>query len=115
MLVDVSACRPLGYAVCSAVVAYARHNVTRCNTYLSTACCSGIVLGKLSGRNALNTRIKELGYDLAATELDDVFRCDESQELGMGQTRMHWTCRETGLQPTFLGKGDVCVRLGIWA
>jgi 2-isopropylmalate synthase len=35
---------------------------------------AGIVMGKHSGRNALNTRLKQLGFDLAAAELDDVFR-----------------------------------------
>jgi isopropylmalate/homocitrate/citramalate synthase len=34
----------------------------------------GIVLGKLSGRNALNTRLKAMGYDVSSTELDDVFK-----------------------------------------
>ncbi len=34
----------------------------------------GIVMGKHSGRNALSTRLKELGFDLGATEVDDVFR-----------------------------------------
>jgi len=35
---------------------------------------AGIVLGKHSGRNALNTRLKGMGYDLAPQELDDVFK-----------------------------------------
>ncbi|XP_077225726.1 2-isopropylmalate synthase A-like [Tasmannia lanceolata] len=34
---------------------------------------SGIVLGKLSGRHALRSRLLELGYELDGKELDDVF------------------------------------------
>ncbi|KAK9159468.1 hypothetical protein Syun_005809 [Stephania yunnanensis] len=34
---------------------------------------SGIVLGKLSGRHALRSRLLELGYELNGKELDDVF------------------------------------------
>ncbi|XP_068646272.1 2-isopropylmalate synthase A-like isoform X2 [Aristolochia californica] len=34
---------------------------------------SGIVLGKLSGRHALRSRLLELGYELETKELDDVF------------------------------------------
>nr|QKY15169.1 2-isopropylmalate synthase (IPMS) [Polytomella parva] len=34
----------------------------------------GIVLGKLSGRNALNSRLKALNYTLSNAELDDVFK-----------------------------------------
>ncbi|XP_077218035.1 2-isopropylmalate synthase A-like isoform X2 [Tasmannia lanceolata] len=34
---------------------------------------SGIVLGKLSGRHALRSRLLELGYELDGRELDDVF------------------------------------------
>ncbi|PNW81754.1 hypothetical protein CHLRE_06g258733v5 [Chlamydomonas reinhardtii] len=33
----------------------------------------GIVLGKHSGRNALNSRLRTLGYELSQSELDDVF------------------------------------------
>ena len=39
-----------------------------------TSPVAGIVLGKLSGRNALNTRLIQLGYDVSSEELDDVFR-----------------------------------------
>jgi 2-isopropylmalate synthase len=35
---------------------------------------AGIVLGKHSGRNAVSTRLKELGYDLDADKLDAVFK-----------------------------------------
>ncbi|KAF5836613.1 hypothetical protein DUNSADRAFT_5688, partial [Dunaliella salina] len=35
---------------------------------------AGIVLGKHSGRNALNTRLKALGYNTGISELDDVFK-----------------------------------------
>ncbi|KAJ0976165.1 hypothetical protein J5N97_018130 [Dioscorea zingiberensis] len=35
---------------------------------------SGIVLGKLSGRHALRSRLLELGYDIIGKELDDVFK-----------------------------------------
>ncbi|XP_028554122.1 2-isopropylmalate synthase A-like isoform X1 [Dendrobium catenatum] len=35
---------------------------------------SGIVLGKLSGRHALKSRLLKLGYDLDETELDDAFK-----------------------------------------
>ena len=35
---------------------------------------AGIVMGKHSGRNALNTRLKQLGFDLSSGEVDDVFR-----------------------------------------
>eukprot|EP00250_Pteridium_aquilinum_P008042 c17621_g1_i1 orf=99-2006(+) len=35
---------------------------------------SGIVLGKHSGRHALKTRLKQLGYDLEGGELDDIFQ-----------------------------------------
>ena len=35
---------------------------------------SGIVLGKHSGRNALNSRLRTLGYELSQSELDDVFK-----------------------------------------
>ena len=35
---------------------------------------AGIVLGKHSGRNALSTRLRELGYDLADDALNDVFK-----------------------------------------
>lgn len=35
---------------------------------------AGIVLGKHSGRNALSTRLRELGYELADHELNDVFK-----------------------------------------
>jgi 2-isopropylmalate synthase len=35
---------------------------------------AGIVLGKLSGRNAVGTRLKELGYTLDSEKLDAVFK-----------------------------------------
>lgn len=35
---------------------------------------AGIVLGKHSGRNALSTRLRQLGYELLGKELDDVFK-----------------------------------------
>ncbi|THU68912.1 hypothetical protein C4D60_Mb08t08850 [Musa balbisiana] len=35
---------------------------------------SGIVLGKLSGRHALRSRLLEFGYDISGKELDDVFK-----------------------------------------
>lgn len=35
---------------------------------------SGIVLGKLSGRHALKSKLTELGYDVSGKELDDVFK-----------------------------------------
>lgn len=35
---------------------------------------AGIVMGKHSGRNALNTRLQQLGFDLSPQEVDDVFR-----------------------------------------
>lgn len=35
---------------------------------------AGLVLGKLSGRHALKTRLQQLGYDLSGQELDDVFK-----------------------------------------
>jgi 2-isopropylmalate synthase len=35
---------------------------------------AGIVLGKHSGRNALRTRVSELGFDLDAPSLDDLFK-----------------------------------------
>lgn len=35
---------------------------------------AGIVLGKHSGRNALGTRLKQLGYELKEKELNDVFK-----------------------------------------
>jgi hypothetical protein len=31
-------------------------------------------MGKHSGRNALSTRLKQLGFDLSSGEVDDVFR-----------------------------------------
>lgn len=31
-------------------------------------------MGKHSGRNALNTRLQQLGFDLSPQEVDDVFR-----------------------------------------
>ncbi|XP_057970533.1 2-isopropylmalate synthase B-like isoform X4 [Malania oleifera] len=34
---------------------------------------SGLVLGKLSGRHALKTRLLELGYDIDGKELDNIF------------------------------------------
>jgi hypothetical protein len=34
----------------------------------------GVVLGKHSGRNALGTRLRQLGFDLPPPALDDVFR-----------------------------------------
>ncbi|PIA49046.1 hypothetical protein AQUCO_01300116v1 [Aquilegia coerulea] len=40
---------------------------------LSRSNDSGIVLGKLSGRHALKSRLLELGYDLDGKDLDDVF------------------------------------------
>lgn len=40
------------------------------NLYLSGA---GIVLGKHSGRNAVNTRLRELGYELDSDKLNAVF------------------------------------------
>ncbi|KAL5727048.1 2-isopropylmalate synthase [Ranunculus cassubicifolius] len=40
---------------------------------LSRSNDSGIVLGKLSGRHALKSRLLELGYELDGKELDDVF------------------------------------------
>lgn len=39
-----------------------------------TCVCVGIVLGKHSGRNALNSRLLQLGYELSQEELDDVFK-----------------------------------------
>jgi len=41
---------------------------------LPTIAAVGIVLGKHSGRNALNTRLKALGYNTGLAELDDVFK-----------------------------------------
>lgn len=41
---------------------------------LSQSNGSGIVLGKLSGRNALRSRLVKLGYDIDGKELDDIFR-----------------------------------------
>ncbi|KAJ7541334.1 hypothetical protein O6H91_10G055200 [Diphasiastrum complanatum] len=41
---------------------------------ISRADESGIVLGKLSGRHALKTRLLQLGYELESKELDDVFK-----------------------------------------
>ena len=41
---------------------------------LSRSDDAGIVLGKHSGRNALRTRMRQLGYDLEPHEVDDVFR-----------------------------------------
>lgn len=35
---------------------------------------AGIVMGKHSGRNALSTRLKQLGFELTTGEVDDVFR-----------------------------------------
>ncbi|KAL3684946.1 hypothetical protein R1sor_002968 [Riccia sorocarpa] len=35
---------------------------------------AGLVLGKLSGRHALKTRLQQLGYELEGKELDDVFK-----------------------------------------
>lgn len=35
---------------------------------------AGIMMGKHSGRNALGSRLKALGYELAGPELDDVFK-----------------------------------------
>ncbi|KAK8949916.1 2-isopropylmalate synthase A [Platanthera guangdongensis] len=35
---------------------------------------SGIVLGKLSGRHALKSKLTELGYDISGKELDDIFK-----------------------------------------
>jgi 2-isopropylmalate synthase len=35
---------------------------------------AGIVMGKHSGRNALSTRLTQLGFDLTPQEVDDVFR-----------------------------------------
>ncbi|KAF9617852.1 hypothetical protein IFM89_039034 [Coptis chinensis] len=40
---------------------------------LSRSNDSGIVLGKLSGRHALRSRLLELGYELDGKDLDDVF------------------------------------------
>ncbi|CAL9108282.1 unnamed protein product [Musa textilis] len=41
---------------------------------LSRSSESGIVLGKLSGRHALRSRLLEFGYDISGKELDDVFK-----------------------------------------
>jgi hypothetical protein len=35
---------------------------------------AGIVMGKHSGRNALSTRLTQLGFDLSPQEVDDVFK-----------------------------------------
>lgn len=35
---------------------------------------AGIMMGKHSGRNALGSRLKALGYELTSSELDDVFK-----------------------------------------
>ncbi|BBM99982.1 2-isopropylmalate synthase [Marchantia polymorpha subsp. ruderalis] len=35
---------------------------------------AGLVLGKLSGRHALKTRLQQLGYELEGKKLDDVFK-----------------------------------------
>jgi 2-isopropylmalate synthase len=48
--------------------------------------CSELVLGKHSGRNALNAKIKSLGYELMEKELDEVFvefknLADEKKEV----------------------------------
>ncbi len=55
--------------------ARAQGNTGRRGVCLLPAAPAGIVLGKHSGRNALNTRLKSLGYELSSEELDDVFRC----------------------------------------
>jgi 2-isopropylmalate synthase len=41
---------------------------------LQRADAAGIVLGKHSGRHALGTRLRQLGYDLDEAQLNDVFR-----------------------------------------
>ena len=46
----------------------------------------GVVLGKLSGRNALNTKLRELGYELTEDALSQVFRrfkalCDSKKRV----------------------------------
>jgi len=47
---------------------------THTHVYTHTPLLTGIVLGKHSGRNALNTRLKALGYNTGIAELDDVFK-----------------------------------------
>lgn len=49
---------------------------------------SGIVMGKHSGRNALNTRLQQLGFDLTPQEVDDVFR---RFKVGMVEALAHNT------------------------
>lgn len=45
---------------------------------------AGIVMGKHSGRNALNTRLQQLGFDLSPQEVDDVFRRFKVSGGGVG-------------------------------
>jgi isopropylmalate/homocitrate/citramalate synthase len=48
---------------------------------------AGIVMGKHSGRNALNTRLQQLGFDLTPQEVDDVFRRFKVGAAGDTNTR----------------------------
>lgn len=43
-------------------------------------------MGKHSGRNALNTRLQQLGFDLTPQEVDDVFR---RFKVGALEDRLH--------------------------
>jgi 2-isopropylmalate synthase len=42
---------------------------------------AGIVMGKHSGRNALSTRLTQLGFDLSPQEVDDVFKRFKVREV----------------------------------
>lgn len=59
----------------------------------------GIVLGKHSGRNALSSRLRSLGYELSQSELDDVFKwvvlCRESTYHAFSHHIRGWCCRVT--------------------
>ena len=64
----------------------------------------GVVMGKHSGRNALKTKLKALGYDLAAEQLDDVFarfkRVAESKSGGLADEDLLALVSDQVFQPT---------------
>lgn len=76
----------------------------------------GIVLGKLSGRHALRTRLLQLGYDLNGEELDVVFRRFKAvaeQKKSLSSEDLEALISDEVFQPQVIWKlGDLQVSCG---
>merc|ERR1711976_158924 len=80
---------------------------------------AGIVLGKHSGRNAVGTRLKELGYDLELDKLNNVFerfkQVAEKKKGGLEDEELEALVWDEAGTPTSLWKvSGLQVTTGMW-